>query len=237
MRLGKMQLKAMATDRPRRASGGLAARLAAAAVWLIAGLVVSPGAAAQTMLVMLGDSVTAGYGLATRDAIPTRLEARLRAAGYDVRVINAGVSGDTTAGGLARLDWSVPRTADGVIVALGANDMLQGQPIATTRGNLSEILRRLRARGQMTALAGMRANPGLGRAYQTAFDGLFASLAKAHGAPLYPFLLDGVALDPRLNQADGIHPNAAGAEIVAARLAPFAVRAFALKKTLPVRAP
>jgi acyl-CoA thioesterase-1 len=231
-----MQLNAILIGLHRRSRQAFAGGLATAAVWLIAALAVSPGAAAQTMLVMLGDSVTAGYGLAARDAIPTRLETRLRAAGYDVRIVNAGVSGDTTAGGLARLDWSVPRTADGVIVALGANDMLQGQPIATTRSNLAEILTRLKARGQKMALVGMRANPGLGRAYQTAFDGLFASLSKAHGAPLYPFLLDGVALDPRLTQSDGIHPNAAGAEIISARLAPFVVQAFALKKTLAVRA-
>lgn len=205
------------------------------AVWIIVALICAPGAWAQTKIVMLGDSIVAGFGLAARDSIPVRLEAKLRAQGYDVRIVNAGVSGDTTAGGLARLEWSVPSTANGVIIALGANDMLQGQPVEAARTNLTAILAKLKARKQPAALLGMRASPSLGRAYQTAFDGLYPALAKTHGAPLYPFLLDGVALNPKLNQADGIHPNPAGAEIIAARLAPFVVRAFTLKKTLPAR--
>jgi acyl-CoA thioesterase-1 len=188
------------------------------------------GAQAAPQIVILGDSLTAGLGLRADQAFPARLDARLKAQGIGVRIQNAGVSGDTTASGLARLDFSVPRTAQGVLVALGANDMLQGLPAAAAQRNLDTILARLKARGQRVALSGMRAPANWGAAYQRSFDAIFPALARKHGVALDPFLLEGVALDPRLNQADGIHPNAAGAERIAARLAPFVVRAFGLRR-------
>jgi acyl-CoA thioesterase I len=204
-------------------------RLLLCAPALLAGPALAQGAPPE--IVILGDSLTAGFGLRTDQAFPARLQARLTAAGYRVRIRNAGVSGDTTAGGLARLDFSVPRTAAGVLVALGANDMLQGQPVANAERNLDTILTRLKARGQRVALSGMRAASNWGGSYQSAFDQLYPKLARKHGAALDPFLLEGVALDPKLNQSDGIHPNAAGADRIAARLVPFVVRAFALRKT------
>lgn len=195
-----------------------------------AALLPEAAGAQSTSIVVLGDSLTAGFGLRSDQAFPARLEARLKAQGYGVRIQNAGVSGDTTAGGLARLDFSVPRTAQGVLVALGGNDMLQGLPAAAAQRNLDQILTRLKARGQRVALSGMRAPANWGAAYQTAFDALYPALARKHGAPLDPFLLEGVALDPRFNQQDGIHPNAVGADRIAARLAPFIVRAFGLRR-------
>jgi acyl-CoA thioesterase-1 len=195
-----------------------------------AALLPQAAAAQTTSIVVLGDSLTAGFGLRADQAFPARLEARLKAQGYGVRIQNAGVSGDTTAGGLARLDFSVPRTAQGVLVALGGNDMLQGLPVAAAQRNLDQILTRLKARGQRVALSGMRAPANWGAAYQKSFDAIYPALARKHGAPLDPFLLEGIALDARLNQQDGIHPNAVGADRIAARLAPFIVRAFALRR-------
>lgn len=181
-------------------------------------------------LVILGDSLTAGLGLPKAQAFPSVLEGLLQQQGYQVRIRNAGVSGDTVAAGLARLDWSVAKDANGVLVALGANDMLQGIDPAATRRDLSAILARLRARKLDVALAGMRAGVNWGDGYARAFDGLFPALARQYEAPLYPFLLEGVALDPALNQADGLHPNAEGAKRVAMRLAPFVAKAFPLPK-------
>lgn len=186
---------------------------------LIAGLAAGAGplaAAAPARIVMLGDSLTAGYGLANEEAYPARLEAALRAEGYEVEIVNAGVSGDTTAGGLERLDWSVPDGTDGVILALGANDMLQGRDPAATRKNLEAIITRLRARDIPVMLMGMRAAPNLGRDYVQAFDAIYAELAARHDLVLVPFFLEGVAADPALNQADGIHPTAEGVEVMVA---------------------
>lgn len=183
------------------------------------------------LLVMLGDSLTAGFGLAREDAPPARIEALLRARGIHVKVVNAGASGDLAASGLARLDWSVPVEADGVLIELGANDMLQGRPPAKTRADLAAIIRKLKARPRppLVALAGMRAHSGLGADYRRAFDGLYPALAKAENLPLYPFFLDKVALNPALNQADGIHPNARGAKILAEAILPFIETAFGLR--------
>jgi acyl-CoA thioesterase-1 len=175
-------------------------------------------------IVVLGDSLAAGYGLAAEDAFPARLEARLRAAGLAAAVVNAGVSGDTTAGGLARLDW-VLGDADHVIVALGANDALRGLDPAETEANLAVIVERLEARGVRVLIAGMRAPPNMGRAYEAAFNAVFPRLAERFRVPLYPFLLDGVAAEPSLLQADGTHPNAAGADAIARRMLPL-VRAW-----------
>lgn len=182
-------------------------------------------------LVILGDSLTAGLGVSKAESFPAQLVALLRAKGYDVRVIAAGVSGDTIADGLARLDWSVPDRTDGVLIALGGNDMLKGVDPALSRRALEDMLRRLRERGKDTALAGMRATANLGARYATTFERMYRDLSGAYDAPLYPFLLEGVALNPKLNQTDGFHPNAAGAKRIAEKLAPFVESAFALPRS------
>lgn len=172
-------------------------------------------------LLMLGDSITAGYGLAKEEALPARLEALLRAAGETVQVIPAGVSGDTTAGGKSRLDWALADQPQAVIVALGGNDGLRGLPPADTYANLDAILTRLKARGIPALLAGMLAPPNLGADYGRDFAASFQRLSQAHPeAVFYPFLLEGVAGDPELNQPDRIHPNPRGAEEVARRMLP-----------------
>lgn len=169
-----------------------------------------PAAAEPLTLVALGDSLTAGYGLAPGQSFPEQLEAALRARGRDVAVVNAGVSGDTAAAGLARLDWSVPAEADAVIVALGANDALRGLDPAATRRALAEIVARLKQRGQAVLVAGMKAPRNLGEAYAAAFDPIFAEVAEADGALLHPFFLQDVAAVAALNQGDGLHPTAEG---------------------------
>jgi acyl-CoA thioesterase-1 len=192
----------------------------------------APTAAAPFRLVMLGDSVTAGFGLQRTAAPPARLEARMRAAGVNVRVANAGVSGDTTAGGLARFNFSVPQGTNAVLIALGGNDMLQGVDTAATRANLAAMIERAQGRGLRVALSGMRAPSNWGTDYRRSFDAIYPELARRFRIPLDPFLLEGVALVPRLNQADGIHPTAEGADLIAARLAPFVIRQFGLRATL-----
>lgn len=192
-----------------------------AALALIAALSPTPAAAEQQRIVALGDSLTAGLGLDARTTFPTRLEAALRARGHDVTIINAGVSGDTTRNGLARLDWSIDPGADAVIVELGANDALRGTDPAIAREALDAILAHLSERGLPVLLAGMVAPPNLGDAYAAAFNPIFAELAAKYNAILYPFFLDGVAGDSKFNLNDGIHPNAAGVEIIVARMLPF----------------
>ncbi len=183
-------------------------------------------AAARTLrLVALGDSLTAGYELPQDAAFPVVLEAALRRAGYDVRVVNAGVSGNTAADGLARLDWSVPDGTDGVILELGANDMLQGLDPAHTRAVLDQIVAALAARHIKVLIAGMLASPNLGAEYQTAFDRIYPELAAKYHAPLYPFFLKSVAGHPNLILADGLHPNAAGVKTIVAGILP-AVETF-----------
>jgi acyl-CoA thioesterase-1 len=176
--------------------------------------------AAPVQLVALGDSLTAGLGLSRADSFATKLESALKAKGYDVNVVNAGVSGDTTAGGLARLDWSIPKDADAVIVELGANDMLRGLSPDIARRNLTEILTRLKARHIPVLLTGMRAAPNLGADYRRAFDAIYPDLAAQFGVPLYPFFLEGVAGDRDLNQKDGIHPTAEGVDRIVAAILP-----------------
>ncbi len=175
-------------------------------------------------IVALGDSLTAGFGVAVGDAFPQQLEAALRKRGQAVRVINAGVSGDTTAGGRARLDWALAEKPDAVIVELGANDALRGLPPAMTRANLDAIVTRLKAQGIRVLLAGMRAPPNMGHDYADAFDAVYPALAKRHRIHLYPFFLDGVAARPGLNQPDGIHPNAKGVAAIVDRIVPYVVR-------------
>jgi acyl-CoA thioesterase-1 len=172
------------------------------------------------VIAVLGDSLTAGLGVAADEAFPARLQARLRREGYDYRVVNAGVSGDTTAGGLRRVDWVLRARPDIVVVALGANDGLRGQPPAAMRDNLEAIIRRLQAAGAQVLLAGMRMPPNYGAQYTREFAAVFPHVARQTRVPLMPFLLDGVAADPRFVQPDGIHPSATGHQIIADRLWP-----------------
>ncbi len=172
-------------------------------------------------IAVLGDSLVAGYGLDKAAAFPARLEAHLKQRGYPVEVINAGVSGDTSAGGLARLDWTLADQPDLMIVELGANDALRGLDPAETEENLHAILTRLQERGIQPLLAGMKAPRNLGESYYTKFDRLYPELAQRHQVPLYPFILAGVAGEPDLNLADGIHPNAAGVEVMVRGMLPL----------------
>jgi acyl-CoA thioesterase-1 len=171
-------------------------------------------------IVMLGDSLTAGFGLAAQDALPAKLERALRARGLAVAIENAGVSGDTAAGGLARLDWSVGEGTDAVILELGANDALRGGDPKATRAALDAIIARLKQRRIAVLLAGMLAPRNLGPDYARAFDPIYPELAAAHDLILYPFILDGVAGDRALNQGDGIHPTAAGVDAIVKGLLP-----------------
>lgn len=180
----------------------------------------SPVAARTIRLVVLGDSLTAGLGLPPGKAFPDRLQAALRARGWDVDVLNAGVSGDTATDGLARYDWAVPANAGALIVELGANDMLRGLEPEATKKALSAILDKAHAARLPTLIAGMRAAPNLGAEYDRAFDAIYPALAKDHDVALYPFFLDGVAGDPKLNQADGMHPTAEGVDAIVERIAP-----------------
>lgn len=173
-----------------------------------------------TRILAFGDSLTAGYGLDDADAFPARLQAALEAKGLAVQVINAGVSGDTTAGGLARIDWSLADDPDIALVELGANDGLRGLDPAQTHANLDEIITRFREAGITVLLAGMYAPPNLGREYGEAFNAVFPRLADEHDVAFYPFFLDGVAAEPALNQPDGIHPNRAGVAVIVERIAP-----------------
>jgi acyl-CoA thioesterase-1 len=172
-------------------------------------------------LLVLGDSLAAGYGLTNEESFPAQLERALLQSGYHVRVINAGVSGDTTAGGLSRLSWALADEPHLVIVELGGNDALRGLPPEETAANLDAILRNLMNAGARVILAGMQAPRNMGEQYTTAFDRIFPTLAQKHQVEFYPFFLAGVALDPALNQADGIHPNAAGVAVIVARMLPI----------------
>ncbi len=171
-------------------------------------------------IVALGDSLVAGFGLAPGQDFATQLEASLKADGVNAMVINAGVSGDTAAAGLARYDWAVPDNADAIIVELGANDGLRGLPVAGARAALDEILAKSKARDLEILLTGMEAPRGLGEAYFNAFKAMYPALAKKHDALLYPFFLEGVALDRGLNLPDGIHPNAAGVRKIVETIRP-----------------
>ena len=171
-------------------------------------------------LLAFGDSLTHGYGLDSPDSFPVRLQERLQAEGWDVQVINGGNSGDTSASGLARLDWSLADDPQAVIVELGANDMLRGLDPEQTEQNLDRIVAAFEAAGVKVLLAGMRAAPNWGRDYVERFDAIYPALAARHAVALYPFFLEGVAMDPGLNQPDGIHPNAAGVEEIVQRILP-----------------
>jgi len=182
----------------------------------------APAHAAERVLkiVAFGDSLTAGLGLPAGAAFPARLEAALKANGHAVTIVNAGVSGDTAAGGLGRLDWSVPDDADAVILELGANDALRGVDPKTTKAALDAILGKLDARRVPVLLAGMAAPRNMGADYVRAFDAIYPALASTHRVVFYPFFLEGVATDPKLNQGDGLHPTAAGVDVIVARILP-----------------
>jgi len=172
-------------------------------------------------ITVLGDSLTAGYGLAESDSFPAQLERALHKRGYQVMVQNAGVSGDTSAGGLARLDWTLAEHPELMIVELGANDALRGLDPELTYRNLDRILTRLKAAGVQTLLAGMRAPRNLGSGYYIKYDQLFPELAAAHRVPFYPFFLEGVAGRSGLNQADGLHPNTKGVALIVEKILPL----------------
>ena len=181
---------------------------------------VSLASAQPYKIVGFGDSLMAGYGLGAGEGFPEKLQAALRKRGHDVVIANAGVSGDTTGDGLARLDWSIPDGTRLVIVELGANDMLRGLAPADTERNLDKMLSRLKERLIPVLLVGMRAAPNLGADYGDAFDGIYPRLARKHAVPLYPFFLEGVAADRTLLLEDGMHPNAAGIDRMVERMLP-----------------
>ena len=171
-------------------------------------------------LVVLGDSLSAGYGLPAAAAFPVRLQKALKDRGVDVDMINAGVSGDTSSGGRDRLDWSIAEGTQAVIVELGANDALRGIDPRITRAALTDIVSRLKGRGIAVMLCGMLAPPNYGADYADRFNSIYPDLARAFDLPLYPFFLEGVAADAKLNQADGIHPTAAGVDIIVKNMLP-----------------
>lgn len=184
-------------------------------------LTIFPLAAEPIRIVGFGDSLMAGYRLDPGQSFPERLEQALRERGHDVVIANAGVSGDTTSGGLERLDWSVPEETDIVMLELGANDMLRAVPPDVTERNLAEMIDRLQARDIEIILMGMLAAPNLGNAYRETFDAIFPRLAESYGVALYPFFLDGVATQADLMLDDGMHPNAEGVDIMVERVLPL----------------
>jgi acyl-CoA thioesterase-1 len=191
--------------------------------WLLAALVLATTAAAAAepmRIVVLGDSLVAGFGLKPADAFPAQLARALKARGHAVEVINAGVSGDTTAGGLARVNWAVPARTSAVILELGANDALRGLDPGRARANLEKIITTLKAGGTEVLLAGMMAPRNLGADYVRSFNAIYPDLAGKHGLILYPFFLDGVAMEARLNLDDGMHPNARGVAQITTKILP-----------------
>ncbi|MDX2258680.1 MAG: arylesterase [Hyphomicrobiaceae bacterium] len=204
------------------AAGAMPVLMTLVLVTLICGVQVTAAGAEQRpmKIVAFGDSLTAGFGVAPNEAFPVRLQAALTARGHRVEIVNAGVSGDTTAAGLERLDWAVGEDADGVILELGANDALRGLPPEVTRANLEALIVRLKAKGMPILLAGMKAPRNWGEDYARSFDAIFPDLAARHGLGFYPFFLEGVAVDPSLNQDDGMHPNARGVDRIVAGILP-----------------
>jgi len=198
-------------------------------VLLVPGAALAQATAAReskpVKMVVLGDSLSAGLGLSASAAFPGRLQKALESKGIAVDMINAGVSGDTSSGGRDRLDWSVPQGTDAVIVELGANDALRGTDPRITRSALSDILTRLKARKIAVLLCGMVAPPNYGADYSARFNAIYPDIAKEFGVPLYPFFLEGVAADARLNQADGLHPTAEGIDVIVKNILPT-VEAF-----------
>lgn len=193
------------------------------AILAVLAVLLMPFAAAAEPLriVVLGDSLVAGQGLARNEGFVARLSAAIAARGHDAEFLDAGVSGDTASDGLARLDWAVGPDADAVIVELGANDALRGIDPAVTRAALTEILTRLKARKIAVLLSGMLAPPNYGTEYAARFNAIYPELSKSFGVPLYPFFLEGVAAEAKLNQADGIHPTADGVDVIVKNILPM----------------
>ena len=191
-----------------------------AALVLVAFLA-TPAGAQERVIVAFGDSLTAGQGVPAAQSYPALLAARLRAEGYPYRVVNAGVSGDTTAGGLRRVDWALRLGPEVVILELGVNDALRGQDLDTVRSNLHQLVERFQSAGVQVLIAGMRLPPNYGAGYGATFQRLYEEVARKRGAALMPFFLDGVAGDPRLNQPDGVHPTAEGYRLIVDRLWPY----------------
>lgn len=198
-----------------------------AAIALLFCLSASVNAEARPIRIMaFGASIVAGYGLEAADTLPVQLEKALRARGIEATVINSGVSGETSAGGLARLDWALADDPDLVIVDLGGNDALRGLDPQATEANLDAIVSRLQAEKRGVLIAGMLAPPNLGADYAAAFNAVFRDVAERHKVVFYPFILDGVVMDPSLNQEDGIHPNAAGVKVIVERMLPYVLQAI-----------
>jgi len=201
-----------------------------AALCLALGVTLAPvdaSDAGEIKIVGFGDSLMAAYNLKGDEGFPARFEAALRERGHDVTIIDAGVSGDTTSGGLARLDWSIPDGVDGVILELGANDALRGLPPEKTRENLEAMIVRLQQRGIPILLAGMLAPPNMGGDYEASFNAIYPDLAIKYGLTLYPFFLDGVTGNPDLQLTDGMHPNASGINVMVENFIPAAERFIA----------
>lgn len=214
--------------------GALATAVVAAGMLLAtSGLQSNRAAAATPVIVAFGDSLTAGLGLPEKDSFPAQLERALKARGQEVKVVNAGVSGDTAAAGLARLDWAMPDDASAVIVELGANDALQGLDPAATKATLEKIITELKARGLPILLAGMEAPRNLGQDYVDQFRALYADLAQRYDLILYPFFLDGVALDDNYTLGDGLHPNAEGVARIVDGILPKVEELLAKAKPQP----
>jgi len=187
-------------------------------------LAAAPAMGGPVTILALGTSLTQGYGLPPGTEFPVQLQAALKKRGIDARVINAGVSGDTSAGGLSRLDWSLADHPDAVIIELGSNDMLRGIAPSETEKNLSAILKKLKAAHVRVLLTGMKAQHNLGAEYVQAFDAIYPRLARQYDVLFYPFFLDGVALNPKLNQADGMHPNPQGVKVIVSRILPLVMK-------------
>ena len=206
------------------AYGRFAAIVNSLLVILLLGIGTVDAQTAPIKLAILGDSLAAGFGVKPAESFPARLEVALKAQGRNVTVLNHGVSGDTTAGGLDRLDWMLADKPDIVLVELGANDALRGTDPAVTEKNLTAIVEKLKAAGVRVWLAGMYAPRNFGPEYVAAFDGLYKRIADKYQLPLYPFILEGVARDPAFILADGLHPNPKGAQVVADKLLPFVIQ-------------
>ena len=202
-------------------------------IWLILAIFaaqingIAVAAAKPLKIVAIGTSLTQGYNLPPGTDFTAVLQAQLKAKGHDVAIVNAGVSGDTSAGGLARLDWALSADTVGAIVELGSNDALRGLSVEETRKNLDQVLTKLKARGISILFTGMKSPRNLGPEYVGAFDAIYPELAKKHGVLFYPFFLEGVAANLKLNQADGIHPNEKGTQVIVKGMLPYAEKLIA----------
>ncbi|CAN7511414.1 arylesterase [Rhizobium sp. LjRoot258] len=200
---------------------------------IVASLIFAAAASARTIsLVGFGDSLMAGYQLPSGDGFPEKLQAALKAKGVDISIANAGVSGDTTTGGLARIDWSIPDGTNGVILELGANDALRGIPPEESEKNLDQMIARLKERGIAVLLVGMLAPPNMGGDYAARFNPIYQKLAQKHGVALYPFFLDGVVLNAGLQLEDGMHPNSKGVDVMVERMEPAITQFLATISTV-----